>query len=162
MWDITKKRIRSKFKCRKSFVRSVDVSPNGRHVVSISGDGAIEILNMRDGSARLLVDVPNGFWCVRFSPNGQYAAAGTDGGALRIWNVRTGRLLKRWFGHRRTVQCLTFTPDGRGLVSGSSDGAVKCWDVSSILQSGGEPVATTILEGKAYSVCPVLSSILFP
>jgi glucose repression regulatory protein TUP1 len=162
VWDIPNKRIRNVFRGHKSSVESVDFSPNGRLVVSASWDGTVRIWNVRDGSAKVFTDNADIFWSVRFSPNGQYVAAGNTDGFLRIWDVRTGRLVKRWTGHKDGVWSVAFTPDGKGLVSGSGDGVVKCWDVSSlgVVQSSGEPVATEIMEYKGHTVRLILSLIL--
>ena len=119
---------------------------------------------MRDGSAKVFTDNADLFYSVRFSPSGQFVAAGNSDGMMRTWNIHTGQLVRRWTAHKGTVWSVAFTPDGKGLVSGGRDEALKCWDVSSlgIVQCGGEPMATKILECKGHRVRPVLFSILLP
>jgi glucose repression regulatory protein TUP1 len=149
--------MRNIFRDHDGSVRSVDFSPNGRLVASASLDETVRIWNLRDGSARVFSDNAHGLWSVRFSPNGQYVVAGNSDWILRIWDVRSGQLVKRWRGHGGTIWSVAFTPDGKGLLSGSGDGVAKYWDIGSlgVVQSGGEPVATKILEYKGHSVCLV-------
>jgi len=111
----------------------------------------VRIWNMRDGSARVFAENTHFFESVRFSLNGQYVAAGNNDRMLRVWDVRSGRLVRKWTGHQDDVQSVAFTPDGRGLVSGGCDRVVKCWDQGSLgmVQSGGVPVATKILDCKS-------------
>ena len=52
---------------------------------------------------------------------------GRDGVALH--DVATGRVVKRWGGHRGLVRALAFAPDGRRLVSGGVDASLLVWDV---------------------------------
>jgi pre-rRNA-processing protein IPI3 len=44
-------------------------------------------------------------------------------------NGMTGRLLKKWRAHYRTVTCLVFTEDDSLLVSGSEDVSVRVWSL---------------------------------
>lgn len=162
VWDVLHNRIRNVFRGHKARVESVDFSPDGRLVLSGSWDGAVCLWNMRDGSAKVLTDNAHIFYSVRFSSNEQVVAGDSDG-IIRAWDVRTGQLVRRWIGHKGTVWSVAFTLHESGLVSSGNDGVVKCWDVSplGIIQSGGEPVATRILECDDRTVCLVLSLILF-
>jgi len=161
VWDIPNKRIRSIFRGHKFVVRSVDFSPNGRHVVSGSRDGTVRMWNTRDGTARVFNYASNVVWSVRFSPSGQLVAAG-ETGCLRMWDVRTGQLVRRWTGHGGSIRGVAFMSDGMELVTRGSDWVVKRWGVSSLATvQYGEPVASKILKCEGGSVCLVLSFILF-
>ena len=121
------------FEGHKYPVSSVDLSPDGRFVVSVSFD--IRIWCMRDGSSKQLLDTNMSLvTSVAFSPDGRYVAAVNDLGKLRIWDFRSGQLLERWKakGHAHPLWSVVFTTDGKRLLSGGEDKTMRFWDVSSL------------------------------
>jgi len=144
VWEIGRKRIRSTFRLSQS-VRALDISPDGRFLVSASYNHSVCIWNIRDGSKRTLyMDGPRRIlWhgnpnslSVAFSPDGQYVAAGNEVGFLNIWDVRTGRLVAKWKIRNRftaPIMSVVFTPDGKGIVSGIK--TLRCWDISSLTRN---------------------------
>jgi len=154
VWDIPNKRIRNIFRGHILRVESVNFSPDGRLVVSASWDGSVRIWNLRDGSAKVFMDIDDALLSsfVSFSPTGQFIAVGTDmtDMIMKKWDARTSQLVThlRWTGHIGSIWSVAFSPDGRGLVSGSSDGVVKWWD--GIIRSSIEPVAVKILKSEVY------------
>ena len=139
VWDIAKKRICHVFEGHQQDIYALDFSPDGRFIVSGSGDKTARIWDMVDGSSKVLTindpDSSNhdaGVTSVTFSPNGQLVAAGSLDTQVRIWDVATAQLVKRFSGHKDSVYSVAFTPDGKGLLSGSLDKTLKYWDVSGL------------------------------
>ncbi|XP_010503568.1 PREDICTED: protein ROOT INITIATION DEFECTIVE 3-like [Camelina sativa] len=60
---------------------------------------------------------------------GTYLVGGGTSGDIYLWEVATGKLLKKWHGHYRSVTCLVFSGDDSLLVSGSQDGTVRVWSL---------------------------------
>ncbi|CAH2064730.1 unnamed protein product [Thlaspi arvense] len=60
---------------------------------------------------------------------GSYIVGGGTSGDIYLWEVETGKLLKKWHGHYRSVTCLVFSGDDSLLVSGSQDGSVRVWSL---------------------------------
>ncbi|KAG6784503.1 hypothetical protein POTOM_010199 [Populus tomentosa] len=58
----------------------------------------------------------------------------------------TGRLLKKWRAHYRTVNCLVFTEDDSLLVSGSEDVSVRVWSLLLIFDGYQTEQASTLYE----------------
>nr|XP_034897296.1 protein ROOT INITIATION DEFECTIVE 3-like isoform X2 [Populus alba] len=58
----------------------------------------------------------------------------------------TGRLLKKWRAHYRTVTCLVFTEDDSLLVSGSEDVSVRVWSLLVIFDDYQTEQASTLYE----------------
>lgn len=151
IWDIIRKRVVAPFKQHQHLVWSLDVSPNGRLLVTGSYDYSVRIWKMRDGSSKRLVStISQNYTSVRCSPNGRYVAASNDDGFLRIWDARSCHLIGRWKGHDET-RSLASSPDGETLVSSGRDPRVKCWDAGSLkvtAQSGSSVVQPVLAEKK--------------
>jgi WD40 repeat protein len=45
-------------------------------------------------------------------------------------DVATGREIRTFTGHSRSVDSVAFAPDGRTALSGSQDDTLKLWDVA--------------------------------
>lgn len=101
-------------------VTSVAISPDGRTLVSGSGD--IKIWNLASGQ---LIRTLGHSGSIAISPDGRILASGR--GDIKIWNLASGQLIRTLTGHSGGV--LAISPDGRTLVSGSSD-TIKIWRVS--------------------------------
>ncbi|XP_010536635.1 PREDICTED: protein ROOT INITIATION DEFECTIVE 3-like isoform X2 [Tarenaya hassleriana] len=56
--------------------------------------------------------------------DGAYLAAGDVSGNVHLWEVASGRLLKSWTAHRKSVKCMSFSDDGSFLISGSDGGMI--------------------------------------
>jgi WD40 repeat protein len=128
IWETKEKYVRNAFRHTDS-VQSLDFSPNGGLLVSASDDNTVRLWNIRDGSAKILIedtptflDYPH-YDSAVFSPNGRYIAAGHRDGIVRMWDVRTVRLMRRMNiqvcqGYWWLID-VNFMPDGKGLVSTS-------------------------------------------
>ncbi|CAN7110662.1 unnamed protein product [Brassica rapa subsp. narinosa] len=60
---------------------------------------------------------------------GTYIVGGGASGDIFLWEVASGKLLKKWHAHYRSVTCLLFSGDDSLLVSGSEDGSVRVWSL---------------------------------
>jgi len=138
IWEINRKYVRNAFKGHTSHIMSLDFSPNGRLLVSASGDNTLRLWNMHDGATRLLnlneenttfLNEPF-YSSAIFSPNGRYVAASHSDGMVRIWDVCTGQLVRRIKAHADFANAVAFMPDGKGLVSLGWDYRLRYWDVS--------------------------------
>lgn len=88
---------------------------------------------------------------VAFCPtDGSLAVSGGTDKAVKLWDVRTGKLLKRFDGHKFHVLAVAFSPDGRFVVSTSENGEVKLWPVE-----GGAKEAVSSFEGHQGAVYAV-------
>ena len=62
-----------------------------------------------------------------FSPSGKFVLTGAFDGTARIWEIATGKELKRFDGHPRTVTSVLLSPDEASVLTQTS-GAVFQWD----------------------------------
>jgi WD40 repeat protein len=63
-----------------------------------------------------------------FSPDGEFIATGAGDGFVTLSDARTGRISRRFGGHRGFVWGPRFSPDGKILASGDQYGTIFIWD----------------------------------
>ncbi|KAF6144630.1 hypothetical protein GIB67_006122 [Kingdonia uniflora] len=51
-----------------------------------------------------------------------YLAGGAPSGNVYVWEVISGKMLRTWRGHQKSLNCLSFSNDDSLLISGSDDG----------------------------------------
>lgn len=68
--------------------------------------------------------------CFAFSLNGQRALSGGENGLMQLWDLGTGRRVRTFEGHTRTVWSIAFSADQRRALScGSYDKTIRLWDI---------------------------------
>ncbi|WP_367888901.1 WD40 repeat domain-containing protein, partial [Azotobacter beijerinckii] len=105
-------------------------SPNGRRVVTASGDGAAHLWDADSGRALGEPLRHEGMvWHVAFSPDGRRVVTASRDGTARLWDAESGRALSEPLRHESWVWRATFSPDGRRVVTASEDKTARLWDV---------------------------------
>ncbi|KAK7030170.1 WD40 repeat-like protein [Favolaschia claudopus] len=115
------------------WVNCVAFSPDGKWIVSGSGDNTLQMWEATSGAACKLPlqGHVSSVTSLAFSPDGQHIVSGSGDRTLRIWDANTGAPIGNPLqGHTDWVRCVTFSPDGQHIVSGSDDNTVRIWDIS--------------------------------
>jgi WD40 repeat protein len=111
-------------------IRSVALSPTGRHAAWRDIDGRITVFDMLDQSPIANLDEPAlGATAIAWNPNSDLLAIGRSGGVI-LFDPQAGATRQRLTIHQGTVWALAFSPDGKLLVSGAEDGTAMITDLS--------------------------------
>jgi WD40 repeat protein len=128
-----------------SRIYSADFSPNGKYVVTASGDNSAKIWEVETGG---LVTTLRGHtshvFSARFSRNSsQVLTAG--GKTAKLWDLSTGTEIREFKGHTSVVHCAEFSPNGAVVVTGSEDGTAKLWNAQN-----GKEIRTIAVTNKGW------------
>jgi WD40 repeat protein len=142
-------------KGHREYVRSVAFSPDGRILVSGSGDGTVRLWDTTTWRSMRTLRVKEGVNGVAFSPDGDVTAVAARD-AVTLWDIAKGLRVRSL---PQTGGAVTFSPDGKLLaVVGVGDYKVNVWPTSTwqnprALSSGKvesaafAPVGTTLAVG---------------
>ncbi len=146
-WDVSF--VVRRFTEHDSGVTSVAVTPDGKYVVSGSGDKTLRLWELATGQeVRRFTGHEGSVTSVAVTPDGKYVVSGSDDKTVRLWELATGKEGGRFTGHDDSVWSLAVTPDGQYVVSGSGDKTVRVWD----LATGQEVQRFTGHEGSVFSL----------
>ncbi|MDA0245344.1 MAG: AAA family ATPase [Chloroflexi bacterium] len=115
-------------------INSMAVSPDGRWLVSGSGDRTVRRWDLFNPSAEptVLRDYPDGVRKVAISPDGRWLAVGGWSPDLYLWDLGDLTAVPLVFrDHDAWIDDLAFSRNGEWLVSGSYDDTARLWYLES-------------------------------
>jgi DNA-binding beta-propeller fold protein YncE len=117
--------------CHEAWVSSVAVTPDGKYVVSGSGDKTVRLWELATGKeVRRFPGHDKPVYSVAVTPDGKYVVSGSLDNTVRLWELETGKEVRRFTGHGDWVMNVAVTPDGKYVVSGSGDKTLRLWELA--------------------------------
>jgi WD40 repeat protein len=106
------------------FVASLAFTPDGKTLISASGDGLVRLWDTSTHKERHLLQGHKGAaLSLSLNRDGRTLASGGQDGTVRLWDLRDGKELRRLEGHRGDVTGVAFSPDGAELASADTGNA---------------------------------------
>jgi WD40 repeat protein len=109
LWDVGTGKIISTFSGLSPFPWNVDLSSDGKYVVSGTRDGTLILWDFQEGKELYRVHFPDTVYTVAFSPDSKTLYAASGDGTLAKWNIVEKPLpdLLDWIQANRYVRPLT-------------------------------------------------------
>ncbi|MBM3983750.1 MAG: hypothetical protein FJ304_26480 [Planctomycetes bacterium] len=115
----------------KSEVNSVSWSPDGKRILTGSGDNTAKVWDAAKGQEVLtLKGHDRQVFSVSWSPDGKRILTGSGDNTARVWDAATGQEVLVLKGHDSSVNSVAWSPDGKRLLTGSGDNTAKVWDAA--------------------------------
>lgn len=133
-------------------IHSVDISADGRWLVSAAGDHTARIWDLDQPAipAVVLSGHYGQVFVARFAQSGQQIATAGEDGKVILWsfNGRAAQQQKVFVGHQGAVFAVAFAPDGQQVASAGYDKRVLIWRPDQVtdlklsdLVTTGQPLA---------------------
>lgn len=132
MREIDTQKIVRTFEGHTETISSLQVSQDGKKLLTASWDGTIRLWDVSTGLAdkKFVGHVGAVHTAIFCNQERNMFTAGADR-VIRYWDVATGKVLKSYEGHSAEVTSLQLTTDEKMLISHSLDGTTKFWNLSS-------------------------------
>lgn len=141
LWDLkTGQRIRS-FIGNAGAALSAAFSPDGRYLITgtetkgsvwveeTAREKTIRVWDVSTGKEVWSLGEWNDVNVLAVTPDGRKVVANGPGHTLKIWELATGRQVRTFEGHARTINAIAISADGKRLISASDDHTVRVWDL---------------------------------
>jgi len=138
-------KVESRFVGSKVALMRVNFSPDGKSILTASGEGEGDLWSLKGKSLAQFHGQKPPMFNANFSPDGKTVITTGYDGTIRLWRTN-GDLIEQRFPHQAAVADARFSPDGNQIVTSSDDGQTK------IFSKDGKQLASIIKPGTARNL----------
>lgn len=134
VWESDSWQIKEKITLGGSALNNVDISHDGRFLVTGEENGAVRIWQL--SPLREVVTVGRHdarVKSVAFSPQGNHIATAGDDRVIALWDLNSRKLVRRIGTQAAPVLALAYAPDGERLAAGTHDRLVNIYHRRQVL-----------------------------
>lgn len=111
-------------------VNCVELSSDGRRLVSGSGDTTLKVWDMASGKCtKTLTGHTMAVRCVALSRDCMFLFSGSLDMHIKVWSMGSGTCVATLDGLEDEIRCLALSPNGGRLYSGYPNGKIKAWQL---------------------------------
>lgn len=125
-------------------------SPDGKHIVTASGDKSARVWSADGELERIFTEHERAVAFADWSPDGKRIVTAADDSTARVWNADGSgktRILGGPDGHQGPLHCAAWSPDGAHIVTAANDNTVRLWTAD-----GAFVRVVQVHEGAVFSV----------
>ncbi|HJX93397.1 MAG TPA: NACHT domain-containing protein [Pyrinomonadaceae bacterium] len=131
VWDLVSGRRLRILDDDSGWVQAVAMTPDGRRLVSGSGDNIVRLWDVSTGTCLSRLNGHEGRpMTVAISASGELAVSAGQDGAVRVWDLERGVSLSVLRGHTDQIESVILSHDCRWAISGSNDTTIRLWDLA--------------------------------
>lgn len=159
LWDLESDKLVRELSGHQSPVRQVVFSPDGKNIISGSGDvsdkkdNTVRVWEVASGRELLKLTGHNSIVTgVAATPDGKTIASIDFEGTVKVWERTTGKLMDSLPDYSNGVGLVSFSPDGRYLAAaGGVSGEVRLWEATSLKPVGSIKTGQDYPQAMAFS-----------
>ncbi len=133
LWDLASGRIIQEMTGHEGSINALDVTSDGKRVVSASLDRSVRVWTLDTGQGELVGEHTGSVTAVLWLPDDRTAVSAGRDGQIRVWDTQQLSLIRRFSppdGRNPVIQAMALSVDGNTLYTGGAEGRVRVWDLT--------------------------------
>ena len=151
LWDLrTGKELRRFCHAKGYYVWCICLLPAEAEFLTASGNEYVTRWDANSGKILKRYSHAGTVFRLAVDAAGKRLAAADEENLCVLWDLKTGKVIRRFKGHKDSVYTVQFTKDEKVLITGSDDETIRFWDV----ETGSEKRRVAGKLGSVYTLSP--------
>lgn len=153
LWDRNTGKPAAHFLRPNTSVFSVGFSPDGKKMVTGSGDGTVLLFDVerRNKKQQVIAAHEGRVISVAYSPDGKTIVSGSKDKTIKLWDANTTAEKKVFAGHANGLTDVALSSDGKTIAAVDNTQMIYLWDVETSTQKKFRPMHAEGVLSVAFS-----------